>query len=661
MKKLLYIAPHLSTGGLPQYLAKKIELLNDVYDIYAIEYEDFTGGVLVVQKNKIKDLLGDKLMTIAWGGDKQRVIDFINQVNPDIIHLEEMPEYFMVDDVAKQIYKSDRKYKIFETSHDSSFNTQNKRFVPDKFILVSNYQVGMLSDLSIPSEVVEYPIEYKERPNREEALKSLGLDPEYKHVLHVGLFTPRKNQAEFFEYARMFENEKVIFHSVGNLADNFKNYWEPLMEKKPKNLIAHGERSDVDNFYSSMDLFLFTSRGTINDKETMPLVIREAISWNIPTLIYNLPVYQNYFDSFEGVNYLEFDNFENNVNIISDKLSLSKKDSIESKTAIVISTYPNSKHVIDLTTKAINEVKKHGCDVILSSHYPIPSDLQKLADYIVYDSNNLLVYHDYYSTAWQTSDSIEMLMNIKTENNHLYHGPAVYTNYYNGISMAKMLGYDNAICFNYDMIINDENVINFMKNELNLKKAVYNTYQAMEGNCFRTVIFATNTKFFVDNFNLIKTPEDYTNWKESIGSESNGLENIFYHNLKNKINDIRLLTNDEYDSLLSNCETDLCSMVEYFNILPIKDTPEVFGIWYSTSNVEDNRDVKIVVEKNDRILNEFPLTIKTSQYWYRIYVFNHNDLYKVSLYQDGTLKKSILIDNDYFNNKLKINGLLTIK
>ena len=25
MKKLLYIAPHLSTGGLPQYLTKKIE------------------------------------------------------------------------------------------------------------------------------------------------------------------------------------------------------------------------------------------------------------------------------------------------------------------------------------------------------------------------------------------------------------------------------------------------------------------------------------------------------------------------------------------------------------------------------------------------------------------------------------------------------------
>jgi hypothetical protein len=30
MQKLLCIAPHLSTGGLPQYLTKKIELLNVV-------------------------------------------------------------------------------------------------------------------------------------------------------------------------------------------------------------------------------------------------------------------------------------------------------------------------------------------------------------------------------------------------------------------------------------------------------------------------------------------------------------------------------------------------------------------------------------------------------------------------------------------------------
>jgi hypothetical protein len=96
------------------------------------------------------------------------------------------------------IYIKNRAYKIFETCHDSSFDTKRKSFLPDKFILVSDFQVEMLKDLGVPSEVVEYPITFFERPDRTKALQKLGLDPSKTHILHVGLFTPRKNQSEFF-------------------------------------------------------------------------------------------------------------------------------------------------------------------------------------------------------------------------------------------------------------------------------------------------------------------------------------------------------------------------------------------------------------------------------------------------------------------------------
>lgn len=657
MKTLIYIAPHLSTGGLPQYLAKKVELLKNEYNLYVIEYEDVTGGVLVVQKNKIKELIGDRLITIPWGGDKNILIDKINELKPDYLHLEEMPEYFMSDEIASKIYTPNRSYKIFETSHDSSFNIENKRFIPDKFILVSKYQVSMLSGLGVSSEVVEYPIEYKNRPDRTEALVKLGLDPEYKHVLHVGLFTPRKNQAEFFEYARSLENEKIIFHSVGNTADNFSYYWEPLLTNKPNNIIVHGERNDVDNFYSAMDLFLFTSRGTVNDKETMPLVIREAISWKIPTLIYDLPVYENYFDNFDGVSYLDFDNFENNKEKILSKLFTN----VDKKPIIVISTYPNSQHIINLTKESINAVKKQGYEVILVSHYPVDSELQNIVDYHIFDKNNILTHHDFYSNAWQTSDEVEMNMNIRTENNHLYHGPAVYTNYYNGILFAKNLGYDNVICFNYDMVLTDPNVINYFIDGLRSNKAVYNHFNASEGKSLRTVIFGTNTDFFWGNFRLIKTENDYKTWQNDIGSESNGLENMFYHNLKNKLQYVKLITNEEYDGLLKECKTDMCSMVEYFNVLPVKNYENIFAIWLSTSNLEDDRNFTIIVNKNDKRIDQIDINIKTSQYHYKTYLFTPDDKYTITLNQNGVFKKEIIMDSNYFNNKLKENGLLTIK
>ena len=74
MKKILFVAPHLSTGGLPQYLTKKIELLKEEFDIYLIEWRDSTGGRLVVQKNKIKNLL-PKNHIFTFGEDKTELFD----------------------------------------------------------------------------------------------------------------------------------------------------------------------------------------------------------------------------------------------------------------------------------------------------------------------------------------------------------------------------------------------------------------------------------------------------------------------------------------------------------------------------------------------------------------------------------------------------------
>jgi glycosyltransferase involved in cell wall biosynthesis len=219
MKKLLYIAPHLSTGGLPQYLTKKIELLKEEFEIHLVEWNDVTGGRLVVTKNKVRALVPENRF-YTLGEDKMELIDLVNMINPDIVHCEEIPEFFMDNNIAEKLYSTDRTYKIVETSHDSSFDIEQKKFFPDKFMFVSQWQIDQYKDIDIPKVLVEYPIEYVERPDRTKSLQKLGLNPSKKHVLHIGLFTSRKNQAEFFEYARMLPD--IEFHSVGNQADNFK-------------------------------------------------------------------------------------------------------------------------------------------------------------------------------------------------------------------------------------------------------------------------------------------------------------------------------------------------------------------------------------------------------------------------------------------------------
>jgi glycosyltransferase involved in cell wall biosynthesis len=263
MKKVLFLVPHLSTGGMPQYtydLMRKIK--NDVV-VYCVEYS-MVSPHFVVQRNKIINLIGDNFFCL--GENKEELFKLIEDISPDIIHLQEVPEYFLDGEIATKLYSPNRNYLIVETSHDSSFPASSKRFNPDHFALISQYQKNEFSKLGIPISFIEADIEYKERQDRETGLKKLGLDPSLKHVLNVGLFTPRKNQAEAIEYARLLENYPIQFHFVGNQADNFADYWKPLLQNLPSNVKIWGERSDVDDFYSCMDLMLFTSRGTGNDK-----------------------------------------------------------------------------------------------------------------------------------------------------------------------------------------------------------------------------------------------------------------------------------------------------------------------------------------------------------------------------------------------------------
>ena len=316
--KILYIAPHLSTGGCPQFLFKKIQVLHKDHEVYCIEYADH--GCFTVQKNKIKEILKDRLISVNY--DRSKIVDIIKDLNPDVVHLEEMPEYFMDHDIAKKIYIKDRRYKIIETSHDSSFDPKGKVFFPDRLIYVSKYQKENLKEIDVPSEVCEYPILINPRKPREEALRVLGLDPKKKHVMHVGLFTSRKNQKEIIEYARILKDQPIQFHFIGNQADNFRSYWEPLMKNFPSNCKWWNERKDVDNFYQAADLFLFVSKDENGDKETSPLVIREAISYNIPTLIYNSPVYMGMYDKYENIKYLDYDDKDENLNKILKALNL---------------------------------------------------------------------------------------------------------------------------------------------------------------------------------------------------------------------------------------------------------------------------------------------------------------------------------------------------
>lgn len=363
--KLLIITPHLSTGGAPQVTLNKIKLLSDTYDIYCIEYSLLSYN-FIVQRNGIINILGDKFYSL--GDDKSEIHKIISEINPDIISFEEFPEFFMDDSITEKIY-TDRTYKIYETTHDSSFNPANKRWFPDKFIFVSAFNAFKYSMYDIPYSVIEYPVD-KKTPLQENAIQKLGLDPDYKHVVNVGLFTPRKNQKYLFEIARVLESFKIKFHFIGNQADNFKYYWEPLMNNKPDNCVIWYERNDVDTFIQASDLFFFGSKGDKFNKELNPIAIKEALEYDIPMMLYNLDVYCGKYDDEKSITFLTGD-LEKDVVKLCEILNVNALSKLGTKSELFKVNYTYGENKLNVNYIG-NDIKSFKVSVReLSSTVPI--------------------------------------------------------------------------------------------------------------------------------------------------------------------------------------------------------------------------------------------------------------------------------------------------
>jgi len=299
MKTLIIITPHMSTGGCPQVVAKKVELLKDFYNIIVVEWE-CVAWAYVVQRNKVIDMIGDKFVTLSENQEYD-LFNLIEDHNPDYIMIEEFSETFMPEHIMKRLYSKNRTYKIFETTHSSHTQVSWKRHQPDKFIMVSPYSLSVFKDLGIPMDLMEYPVNDKE-PNKQESIQQLGLDPEYKHIINIGLFTEGKNQGYAFEIARILSNYKIKFHFLGNQASNFINYWQPIMNNKPDNCIVWGERNDTDTFIQASDIHLFTSRLELN-----PLSIKESLEYHKPTVIFDLHTYMGKYNDTEDIHFLSGD------------------------------------------------------------------------------------------------------------------------------------------------------------------------------------------------------------------------------------------------------------------------------------------------------------------------------------------------------------------
>lgn len=179
--KILFLEPHLSTGGGPAFVLKRIEALanNLDFELFVVEWADVSWEY-VVQKNKIKKLIKPENF-YTLDNDKSILIDIIKNNKIDILHTDEMIEsYGMSVDLLNKIYDNNRTWKIVETCHNVWFDPNiSKKFNPDAYAFCTPYhQKNAFLNTPSYNEVLQFPIENR-IPTNDEKIKakiSLGLD-----------------------------------------------------------------------------------------------------------------------------------------------------------------------------------------------------------------------------------------------------------------------------------------------------------------------------------------------------------------------------------------------------------------------------------------------------------------------------------------------------
>ena len=310
-KRILFLAPHLSTGGMPEFLLGRLKALIDEpsVELHVVEFTCY-ATTYVVQRDQIRQMLGDRFHEIGHLGSmedserEERLKQIISQIQPDVIHIEESPEAFdgfnkMSEECQSWIYQSSHPWRIVETCHNIWFNPrENKRISPDAYLFVTPHHT-LETFSEEPSEKFEafYPIipQTKSELQRRKSLEILELEhlSDAKHLINIGLWTQGKNQGEAVEWARTLEQQypgQYQFHFIGNQAENFESYWGPIMQDLPPNVHIHGERNDINTFYQLADGVVFNSTWECN-----PLALRQALGYPIPVMARNLSQYHSMY------------------------------------------------------------------------------------------------------------------------------------------------------------------------------------------------------------------------------------------------------------------------------------------------------------------------------------------------------------------------------
>ena len=278
--KLAVCCGHLSTGGMPRYVLNHLKhLVSRRYDVWV--FEGSYAGIDEI-RDQIRALPHIKFHSI----NPADFPEFARMERFDVVHYHDWPHE----------HRS-REIPSVETVH-SPFSTPGPA---DHYVVVDP---ALTDKLSVPSDSITYvpsPVDedvfdlnsFREI-NRQKLMEELELPADKRVVVYTAVVAPHKGHEELLKHWKL---DEAVLVFVGPLADNFKDYWQPLVDRYAGETIRFvGATRDVDKYLAVADVYVSPSKA-----EGCPIAVLEAAAMKVPLVLSDIPGHRSLFEEHEAI------------------------------------------------------------------------------------------------------------------------------------------------------------------------------------------------------------------------------------------------------------------------------------------------------------------------------------------------------------------------
>jgi hypothetical protein len=203
------------------------------------------------------------------------------------------------------------------------------------------------------------------------------------------------------------------------------------------------------------------------------------------------------------------------------------------KKIIILDSYHSSDYHLEILKECLRRLKTTDYKLLLTSHLPIPTEIQSQVDYCVYDRENILT--DSVSHYWYANSEFRVTINQPG------HSVAICRNMISGVSLAHAMGFEYFYSTQCDNLFRNEDLKsldNFLNEMVSQnKKMIFHQQEEL----YHTLLFGGEIEYFKNRVHLPRNTEEYNSY-----TQNGFLEMDFFH----------YLSKDQDQFLIKSCDVD---------------------------------------------------------------------------------------------------------